>query len=229
MTELETKVLQEIERRGLAPRPAAYFLARRSVFWLLAAISISFGAVSFAILFQAATGIFSDGWEVLDNVPFEEMLQGIPFLWLPALALFTASAWFGLRHTRRGYRWTPVQALALALVISAVLGGLLHGFDAGSRIHSFLTSHSTTYRQLTHIPFDEWSRPAEGRLGGRAERMTGPETLEITDFQGQTWIVDLADADIRLDKPPVEEGDVAITGTMTAPGRFKAEVVISFD
>lgn len=59
--------------------------------------------------------------------------------------------------------------------------------------------------------------------------MTGPQSLEVTDFQGQTWIIDLSGADIRLDKPPVEEGDIAITGAMTAPGQFKADVVTSFD
>jgi hypothetical protein len=229
MSDLERKVLDAIERRNLKPRPAYVFFARRSVFWGLALLSVCFGGISFAVLLYALSDPLVGGFRSFDEVPFEDVLLGIPALWAVTMPLFIASAYFGLRHTRRGYRWQPALIVALSLSASLAVGGLLHGLGAGSRAHEFLKARLPYYAQLTHIPHAEWSRPDEGYLGGNADRLVDPNTLELTDFRGKRWRVDIAGARVLLDSAIEEEGDVAIRGRRTGDATFRAETIEAFD
>ena len=166
MTELEKKVLEAIGKRSLVPRPYYVFLATRSVFWILAVLSIVLGGISFAILLFATSNFLVEGWRSFDEVPLEEVMVSIPVLWIVSMPFVAASAYFGLRHTRRGYRLRPAHIVALTMAASLTFGGILHGFGAGHLAHSFLEAHVPYYERLTYIPYTEWSRPDEGHLGG---------------------------------------------------------------
>lgn len=229
MTELEQKVLDSIEQQELQPKPAYVFFARRSVFWLLAILSIALGGISFAVLLYGFIGLWRGGWQSLDDVPLGEVLFSIPVVWLATMPLFIASAYFGFRHTRRGYRLKPSTTIAFSLAASLLLGTLLQWFDVGFRTHQLLERNVPFYQHLAHIPYGEWSRPDEGFLGGHAENMTDHKTLTLTDFQKKIWTIDISGATINLDNSIVDEGDVAIRGVRTGPTTFKAETVEAFD
>lgn len=229
MTDLEHKILASIERQKLQPKPAYVFFARRSVFWLLAIVSIVLGGISAAILFYWLGGFLRDGRQIFDNVPLEEVLFSIPVAWLVTMPLFIASANFGFRHTRRGYRRNPAKMIALSMAASLMLGGLLQGFGIGFHIHKFLKINMPYYERLTHIPFAEWSRPDEGFLGGRTVKMLDANTLELIDFQNKAWTIDLSGATITLDNSIVDEGDIAIRGVRTGPATYKADSIAEFD
>jgi hypothetical protein len=229
MSDLEKKVLEAIERRNLAPRPAYVFLAKRSVFWSLAVLSILLGGISFVVLFYAASDLPATGWRSLDDVPFDDIVTRIPIAWLVTMPLFIASAYFGFRHTRRGYRWSPARVIGLSLLASLLLGGTLHGLGAGYHVDLFLRANFPYYERLTYIPYAEWSRPDEGYLGGNADRLIDKNTLELTDFRGAVWRVDISSAKVLLDNAIEAEGDVAIRGARTGPTTFRAETIEEFD
>jgi hypothetical protein len=199
------------------------------VFWSLAALSIGLGGISCAILLYAASDLPAAGWRSFDEVPFEDVVLRIPVLWVLTLPLFIASAYFGLRHTRRGYRLRPALIVALSLAASLAIGGILHGLGAGSRVHEFLKSNVPYYARLTYIPYGEWSRPDAGYLGGNADRLIDKNTLQLTDFRDTVWTVDISGAKILLDNALEAEGDVAIRGVRTGPATFRAETIEEFD
>jgi hypothetical protein len=229
MTDLEEKVLASIERQKLQPKPAYVFMARRSVFWLLAILSIILGGITFAVLLYGLTGFLKDGWRSFDEVPLEEILFSIPVAWMLIMPLFVASAYFGFRHTRRGYRMKPSVTIAGSLAASLLLGASLQWFNVGNHINEFLERKFAFYERMTHIPYGEWSRPDAGFLGGHADKMLNENTLLLTDFRGKTWTVDLSGATVALDNAIVDEGDVAIHGVKTGSSTFKAETLQEFD
>jgi hypothetical protein len=229
MTELEQKVLDSIERQELQPKPGYVFIAKRTVFWLLAISSIILGGISVAVLLYGLTSFMKNDWRLLDEMPLEDIFFSIPVAWIVTMPLFIASAYFGFRHTRRGYRLKPLTTITLALAASLMLGVLLQWLSIGFQTHEFLVQNVSYYKRLTHIPYSEWSRPEEGFLGGHADRMPNEMTLVLTDFQGKVWTVDLSGAAVSLDNSVVDEGDVAIRGVKTGPATFKAETVVEFD
>jgi hypothetical protein len=229
MTELERKVLETIERRNLAPRPAYLFFAKRSVFWSLAILSIVLGALSVAVLLFAISDYYATGWRTFDNLPLDDLIASIPAFWLVSMPFFIASAYYGVRRTRRGYRFRPVNIVALCLAASIGLGVMFHFFEAGRLINDFLAAHIASYREQTDVPFDKWSRPDQGYLGGHADELLDAKTLRLTDFQRKAWTVDISAATVTLDGTIEEEGDVAIRGTRTGPSSFRAETIEAFD
>lgn len=229
MSELEQKILAEISARRLVPKPAYVFLARRSVFWALAIISILLGALSFAILLFAVNDFFVTGWRVLDNIQYNEVLIGIPALWLALLAAFTASAAYGLRHTRRGYRFKPAHVAALSLTVSLAIGAALFASNTPYALHEYLTRHFSAYREFTYVPFAEWSRPDQGYLGGTVMQDPGGGRIQLLDFHDKTWTIDISSATFTLDGSLIEEGDIAIEGERTGADTFRARTIAEFD
>jgi hypothetical protein len=229
MSDFQKKVLDSIEKQKLSPKPAYVFLAKRSVFWGLAILSVLFGAINFATILFVVSDYFTTGWRVLDNIHYYEALIAIPVVWLAFAALFVASATFGLRNTRRGYRVKSSHWAAGVMVASVGLGAILHASSAGLSLHTFLVEHFPTYRAATYVPFDEWSRPDEGRLGGTVVADLGDGKIQITDFGGKIWTVDTAGADVKLDDTIAQEGDIAMTGEQTGPDTFRALTIKEFD
>jgi hypothetical protein len=229
MTELEKRVLEEIETRNLTPRPYYVFLAKRSVLWTLAGLSIILGALAFAVLLFAVSDYYATGGRLFDNLPFGDLIPTIPAIWLGSMILFTASAYYALRNTRRGYRYRPMRVVTLCLAVSVGLGVLFHLFEVGSLINDFLASRFAYYKEETYVPFSEWSRPDEGFLGGTVESVDGKKSLHLKDFQDKEWLVDISNATVKFDTPLEDEGDIAIRGTRTGASGFRAETIDSFD
>jgi hypothetical protein len=229
MSELEKRVLETIAARKLAPRPAYVFLAKRSVSWALAIGAIFMGAVSFALLLFVLTDYFATGMRNVDNMPLDEFLAVVPLLWFVFLVLFLLGASYSLKHTARGYRFTLGRLLAVSLAASVILGAMLHVSGAGSWLHTALARQLPFYQRLTHVPFEEWSKPDAGRLGGTVMAVDEGLILTLLDFKGVTWTVDISAAEIRLDNTLLEEGDIAITGTRSGPAAFKAATIVEFD
>ena len=229
MSDLEKRVLEQIESRGLAPRPYVYFLAKRSVFWTLAALSIILGAVSVAVLIYAATDYFATGGRGFDEMPLDDVFEYLPFVWLGVLGFFVASAYYTLRKTRRGYRYNALTLFCAALTISILLGCLLHLADAGRRTHEFLVRRFSIYEILTRSTDKALADPDKGWLAGTALEYDGKSILIIKDFNGRTWTVDVTDAKVTLDEPLGSQEDVSIKGRRTSPTTFSAQSIEDWD
>lgn len=229
MTDLEKRVLEKIERLALRPRPPGYFLARRSMFWSLAITAILFGGICASVAIFIVADFFRTGGRGFDEMPFDELAIGLPFIWFFLLALFVASAFFTISKTGRAYRFGPFRLAGLAAGLSLGLGVLFYVSDIGKNIHAFLSAHIPAYQQMTHIPYAEWQRPDEGYLGGEALSVDDEMQMQLRGFDGKRWTVDISKADLLLDKSPVEEGDVAMHGHRTGPASFMATSIAPFD
>ncbi len=229
MTDLERKILASIQSRGLAPKPAYQFLAKRSVFWALALVSVFLGGLNFAVFLFVIDDYFSTGWRILDNIHYNEALLALPLVWLVLAGLLVTSAIFGLRHTRRGFRFKTSHMIVIVVGVSLLMGVMLHASSAGKALHTYLSNRFEAYRASTYVPFEEWSRPDLGKLGGTVVEDLGNGSIRIVDFKDKSWLVDTSKAENRLDNPIAEEGDVALEGEQTGPTTFRARMISEFD
>lgn len=229
MSRLDKSVLEAIEKRGLSPRPPIYFLARRSILWTLAGLSILLGAISVAVGVFAVADFAGTGGRNFDEMPFDDLATGLPFLWLAVFALFVVSAFLALSRTKRGYRYHPMHIVAAVAAVSLLLGMILHVFDVGRFVHRYLSAEFSAYQAFTYIPYDEWRRPDKGYLGGEALSEIPGKSLRIRDFDGRIWEIDITTAVVTFSGSAVEEGDVAIRGKRTGQATFKAHSIEEFD
>ena len=229
MTDLEKKVLEQIEKRGLVPRSYAYFLARRSVFWTLAVVSVVLGAISVAVIIYGALDYLVADSFPDDEIPFDDVFENLPFVWVAILALFMVSALFGVHKTKHAYRYRVSGLVAGVVLISVFLGGLLQYFDVGRQVHQYLNAHVAAYERLVRSKEDRWSAPETGRLGGRVLAVGKSRTLTLQDFRGKAWTVDFTAAKVALSEPLLDEGIIAIRGVKTGPGAFRATAIEEWD
>jgi hypothetical protein len=229
MSELRDKVMEAIEKRRLSPRPYAHFLAKRSMFWTLAGISILLGAVCVAVAIFAVNDFIQTGGRNLSDMPFDDFFESLPVVWVVFFLLFIASAYLGLSNTRRGYRYRPISLIAIAVAASAGLGVLLHVLDVGRAIQNVLSAQFPAYKEFTDVPYGDWRKPDQGYLGGEVLSVKDGESLRLKDFDGREWDVDISSAVISVADPLIEEGDIAIRGERTGPSSFKAKFIDAFD
>lgn len=229
MSDLDKRVLEAIEKRGLAPRPYAYFLAKRSVFWTLAALSIVLGAIAVAVLMFAVSDYYATGGRNFDEMPLDDLFETLPYVWLVTLGLLIASAYFGLRNTPGNYRYRPSYVVAAAVLATVVLGGLLHYLELGQPAHQYLKENVPLYERLVFGRSDKWRDPDKGYLGGHVLSYDKGKSLTLRDFQQREWTVDISGATLKLEEALEEEEDVAIRGVRTGPTTFRARLIEEWD
>lgn len=228
MTELDKRILETIERRGLTPRPPIYFLAKRSVFWALAALSVVLGAISAAVIIYRLSDHLRAGGRGFDEMPFDDVAEVLPGVWIICFLLFVASAVLAISRTRRGYRYGRLNVIGATAAASIVVGALLYASDLGPLTNRLLMNIEA-YRDYTYIPYAEWSRPDQGFLGGEVLDVDAGKSLRLRAFDGRGWVVDISSAEIAFSDPLIDEGDIAIRGARTGESAFRAEFIDEFD
>ncbi len=228
MTGLDRKIIEAIGKRGLTPRPYAYFLARNSIFWTLAVISVLLGAIAVAVIIYAMSDFVATGGRGFDALPLDDILAYVPYVWIATLALFMLSALYTVRQTRRGYRFRTLHVVSAAILASVVIGGLLHLLDVGSLTHRFLQHRIALYDRLSLSREGRLNDPDGGFLAGRLLTVEVGKELTLQDFHGRVWTVDIIGAKLEADVIAAGE-DVAIDGTRTGLDAFEASSVRDWD
>lgn len=219
---LPEKIIEEIKKQGIEPRPRWQFLLKRSVLWSLAVFSTVLGGIAVAIIFF--TFIDHDGGVrvYLQGSAVEDILLAIPYFWLITLAVLTGVAKYAVRHTKFGYRYATTRIIVAVLIGSTVLGIALNVMDVAASMQDFLVETVPAYDVLMYTSKDAWSRPEKGALGGTITNTGNLKYFELTDFQKKTWRIDKSELQDHIDISIKQGMVVKIIGTKKDDSTFLA-------
>ncbi|MEI7695963.1 MAG: hypothetical protein WCI64_10010 [Chlorobium sp.] len=229
-------VLEEIEKRHAVPIPRWRVFLKRFSFWLLAAISVVTGSIAMA----TALYVFFDNDFAVDhhnihqlfveNPLLADIITSIPYVWLVALALFTLVAFFGFRHTKKGYRYSAPKVIASSLLASLLLSLCLNTLDVGGYIHRYLVENVHVYNNLVFANEQRWTNSQKGLLGGKVILVDKSNSfITLRDFRKGIWRVDIATADVHPKTRIVSGRYLKITGITTGTRTFKAISIQNWD
>jgi hypothetical protein len=229
-------ILDEIEKRKVVPIPRWHFLLRRSVFWVLAAISVITGSISIA----TAIYVFVDHDFVVDHANInrfldqqplvEDIIVSIPYMWIVALLLFVLVAYYGFRHTRKGYRYPTLRVIGGSVLLSLLLSGLLNLFDVGHIIHRYLIENVKAYGRLVYTNEQRWSQVKKGWLGGKVIREDkAMHQLIVMDYKKRIWTVDIGATSVKPGTLMLPGKYIKITGTKTGNQAFQATSIQAWE
>jgi hypothetical protein len=224
-----TLIIDEIEKRNVVPIPRWHFLLKRAAFWLLAAVAVITGALAMA----TAIYVFIDNDYITDRPGIDKLfaerplieivVQSIPYIWLVALALFVIVAYYGVRHTRKGYRYSALRVITVTVSLSFLISVLLNTFDIGRFIHRYLIENVKGYGRLVYTNEVLWAQMERGLLGGKIIRYSARDSLiVIRDYHGHHWQVDLSGVQAHPDTHIIVGKYLKITGFKTGAGTFRA-------
>jgi hypothetical protein len=222
-------IIDEIEKRKVVPIPRWHFLARRAVFWILAVISVITGSISMA----TAIYVFLDQDFMVDQARItrflaqqpllDDVIDSIPYLWLIALLLFIVVAYYGFRHTKKGYRYPTLRVIGGSLLLSLTLSGLLNLFDVGQVIHRYLIENVSGYDHLVYANEQRWTQARKGWLGGKVIRSDeSGHRLFVMDYKKRIWTVDMGHTEVTPGTRILPGRYLKITGVKTGPRAFTA-------
>ncbi len=222
-------ILEEIEKRNAALIPRWHFLVRRFGFWMLAVISVFTGAISMATaIYVFLDHDFIEDQDYINRFFIErpiiaDIIASIPYVWLAALALFLLIAFFGFRHTRKGYRYSSTKVIVASLSASLLLSVALNTVDIGEYIHHYLIENVHVYNKLIYANEHRWTNSEKGLLGGKVIKIDKySRLLVVRDFNKAIWYVDISKAELHS-KTLVAPGKyLKITGVKTGKRAFQA-------
>lgn len=219
---LPEKIIEEIKKQGIEPRPRWQFLLKRSVLWSLAIFSTVLGGIAIAIIIFTFIDHDAGVRVYLKESAVDDILLSIPYFWLATLAILTGVTKYAVRHTKFGYRYATARIIAAVLIGSTLFGIALNAIDIGERVQDFLVETVPAYDALTYTSKDSWSQPEKGLLGGTVTGVVSSEYFELIDFHRKTWRIDMSELQDHNDVTIKQGVVVKIIGTKKDSSTFSA-------
>ncbi|TLU82002.1 MAG: hypothetical protein FDX21_09705 [Chlorobium sp.] len=159
-----------------------------------------------------------------------DVISSIPYIWLAALGLFTLVAFFGFRHTKKGYRYSATKVIAASIFASLFLSVGLNTVDVGGYIHRYLIENVHVYNNLIIANEQRWTNSQHGLLGGKViQTDTINHSLVLRDFRKGLWRVDIKNAEVRQKTQLVPGRYLKITGIKTGRRTFEAHSIQAWE
>ncbi len=220
--ELSEKIIEEIKKQGIEPRPRWQFILKRWVLWSLAIFSTILGGIAIAVIIFLFIDHDASARVYLAQSAVEDILLAIPYFWFVTLAVLTGVTKYAVRHTKLGYRYAITRIVATVLISSIFLGITLNAMDVGEQVQDFLVETVPSYDALTYTSKDAWLQPAKGLLGGTITAIISPEEFKLLDFHKKSWHIDTNELQDKNDMTIKQGAVVKIIGTQKDNSTFRA-------
>jgi len=223
MTDISKKTLEKIKKERIHPKPRWYFLTRNYFFWLMFALTTFLGSIAFGMILLVTGNLDWDIYPYLGLSLPEAVVISLPYLWIVLLAFFLFITYYNFIHTRTGYRYRFVVIFFISLIISALLGFGFYQYGWTETVERQLRSRIPGYQHLVYTGENQWMHPEKGLLSGIIKEIDPKKkSLQLKDYQGTEWTIDINQAMIRGNMPLIENLEVRIIGQKASENVFTA-------
>lgn len=228
--DISEQIFHKIDEKNLQPIPRWHFLLGRGVFWSLLVFSVFVWTIATSVWIY----VFFDhdpSWLLpMEQTPVEDILQSIPYIWMVVLLIFSVIAYYGLRQTKKWYRYTTVWVILWTLLVSFLWWLALNTIDFWEGVHRYLLEHTSLYDKLIHSDEDDWSQTNKWFLGGKIISLTRGTGLVLKDFKGNIWNVFIESSAMRWISIKLAPGDyIKIKWTQIDSDHFNATFIQLWD
>lgn len=215
--------MDRIKEEDIKPVPRWRFTFRNSLFMGAFLLAVLLGALAFSIILFAIQQVDFNLTQHLSHSPLELFLGLLPLIWITLLITALLLGMYGIRYSKKGYKFTAARQLGYSAALSVLLGTLFFITGGAQWLdHSFET-HISLYESINEKKIQIWMRPGEGQLAGHIEQIEDRDIIRLVDFSGKTWRIFY---DRKTFIPPVvllEKGEyIKIVGTMMNDNQFQA-------
>ena len=196
------KLLEKISHEKIHPIPKWYFLLKNIFFWGIGILFIGFGIISFALLLDQ---IFETDPEIISyisHVPHTShisfLLDIIPFFWIFFALLFLGFSYFGVTHTKKGYKYSLLQIWSGSILISIILGSGVYFSGYAENIEKNIATSIYFYHSNEERRKKIWNHPESGFLSGKIQEIfPDKKQIILTTWEGSRMGILYKDAIIR--------------------------------
>ncbi len=179
--DLSQEVLQEIKDKNIKPKPRWQFQLKNWLIWLLGALSLLFGALTFTLILYFLSG--NKNGEHL-----RAWLMTAPFFWLIIYAIFGLLVYYHIKRTKDGYRYQYGTVMLAILTLSVLFGISFYRAGLGARLDDQLC-RSPWYATVFNPRLGYWAQPESGRLSGLVVLDEGNGVYRLIDQENKQWLI----------------------------------------
>ena len=221
MKKISQDALKEIKKQKIVPTPKWQFSIRNYFLWILLALFILIGSLSFSILLLA---ILTNDWDIyhyLGQSFWSYLIYTLPSLWILLLIIFVILAYYDFRHTRLGYRYKSFWIIGGSILISLILGLIFCFAGVSGKIDQYLTKSIPYYQNISGHREQVWLNPDKGLLAGEIVAVNN-EDFTLKDFSNHMWQVNIQDATFKGRTSLINGMQIKIIGQKIDDNNFKA-------
>ncbi|MCK5123441.1 MAG: hypothetical protein KAQ87_04855 [Candidatus Pacebacteria bacterium] len=223
------KLLEKIQKQKISQKSRLQFTLKNIFFWTLFAFSIIIGGLSFSVILFAFNQTDFNLLSQIPNSKIELFLGLLPFFWIFSCLVFLLISIFGIRHTKTGYRYSPLLVFGSSIILSIVLGTALFFTGGAEKMERIFAENVSVYKSFEERKISRWSRPENGFLSGMILENKNSEIILIEDFSKRVWEINIQDAIVRPRASLDLEEKIKIIGKVLEENIFVAQEIRQWD
>ena len=216
--------IRRIREENIKPIPRWRFTARNSMIWVLVFLSVIVGAISFSVILFVIQQIEFNLIAHMTHSRLEMWLGLLPFLWIILLIVFILISIFGIKKTRKGYKFRVSRIVGANIIFSILLGTMLFLGGGARWLENAFEVNMSFYEGINDKKIKMWSKPEQGYLAGTIEQVYDTSFM-MKDFEEKEWEVVITHARI-FEMVDLAGGEkVKIMGSLLHGNKFIANEV----
>lgn len=220
---ITNQVLEKI--KDIKPKPRWQFLLRDYSVWILGAVSLILGSLSFSVVLFMLVNNDWDIYAQLSNSFVKFLFTTLPYFWLVFLILFLLVAYYNFKNTKKGYKFPFYKISLLSIFSSMFIGMLLYNFGVAQVIEDSFNSRVPYYQDFFNTRKKIWAQTEKGFLAGFVTSLDGNKII-VQGIDGQVWELSKS-ADFRCPPMVLQLGDrLRLIGKETDEGVFEVECIL---
>lgn len=215
------RIINKIKQEDIKPKARWKYTGRNALMWLVMLLSVIAGALAFSIILFAVQQIDFDLISHMSHSRFEWWLGLLPFIWIISLIIFTGISVFGLKYTRKGYKYSLKKLIYINITFSVLAGALFFVGGGAKWLENIFADNIRGYESVQAKKMKIWSVPEEGYLSGYITNVED-SVLILKDFNDKQWTIDIGEARISIMVELINDELIKIIGNMDSENHFTA-------
>lgn len=214
--------LAQITARKIAPKPRWHFVLRNVALWSAGVAFVALGALFFSVLLLI---LLNEPWDMQQLIIADEakhLAIVLPLLWALSFAVFLAVAEWALSHTKRAYRFSPLQITLVLAFVSAVLGAVLYAQGVAYKTDQAFGKYAPIHLSIEERREMLLYQPEQGRIFGRVVSIDGTTVTLVNDSVEEMWVIDAASVPAFKRERLMVGHEIALLGVVVEDERFTA-------
>ncbi|MDD5731841.1 MAG: hypothetical protein PHU42_03040 [Patescibacteria group bacterium] len=190
MKDISQNILKKIKQQDVHPIPRWKFLLKNYGIWVIFSLVVLLGGLAVSVVIFMLTDRDWTIYRYLNKSFWEYLLISIPYFWFFLISIFLVFAWYDIKKTKTGYRYSFTKIGAISILSSIILGILFFYAGLGVRIDKIFADNLPYYQNIHHYSRPGvWQNPQSGLLVGEVEDIQGDGSFHIRDLENTNWLI----------------------------------------
>lgn len=222
MNNLIQDTLNKIKKEHIAPEPRWRFLLQKFSAWLLVGLAVFLGATAISVAYFSLSQLDWDLYRFMHQNVIIYFFSIMPYFWIILLGIFILGAFFGVRETEGGYRFSWLKIIFVIMLGIIVAGFLMSLVGLDKRFNDAMMRGMPFYAQNIETKEKQWMQPESGFLAGTIKSVS-EDALIINDLNNLTWNIQLSNETFVRPTVTLSQGQmIKIIGQEIEKQKFSA-------